>query len=177
MNGVLNMQIISTGTRLAATLALGLITCGCTTTAKDLLGLEPGGDMAANEPAADAATGKKPGKKGYVDPMVVNASGEAEPIDETADAAAMTQPVPGDPSQVGEVVMQPTQVAAGQSSIFSAQGAAVAEAAPRAPETPASLVPTGVPQHGYNAAVASLFSAPAPAQPPIYPETATVVEE
>lgn len=168
-------RIISTGTRLAATFAIALLAAGCTTTAKDLLGLETSEELAANETTVAPAKGATAGKKGYVDPMVVSAAGDEDVA--ASDMAAAEQPIPGDPSQVGEVVMQPTQVSAGQSSIFSSQGPAVAESAPRAPETPASLVPTGVPQHGYNAAVASLFSAPAPVEPPLYPETATVVEE
>ncbi|MCL6707996.1 hypothetical protein M8R20_13405 [Pseudomonas sp. R2.Fl] len=168
------IRITAFGTRLAALAALTVFTAGCTTTAKDLLGLEPAEDVAAaSEPARPA--GKK---KAYVDPMVAQVGDNQAALAESEEGMDQAQPpIPGDPSQVGEVVMQPTGVSASQSSIFSVGGAVAADAAPTARETPASLVPSGVPQHGYNAAVASLFSAPQSTDPPLYDDSQTVATE
>lgn len=150
--------------RLSVIATLAMPAVGCTTTAKDLLGLEPQDEVvSADEPAKAMVKNAK----GYVDPMVAKAdAGEAALAAAGQDGSE--SPMPGDPSRVGEVVMQPTGVSAGQASIFSAQGPVAADSAPMARETPASLVPSGVPQHGYNAAVASLFSAPQQAEPPLY---------
>jgi|GEM_PF-6503248 hypothetical protein len=167
-------RITAFGTRFTVLVTLTMLMAGCTTTAKDLLGLEPVEDVAATgEPAKP--TGKK---KVYTDPMVAQVGDSQTVLAESGEGIDQTRsPIPGDPSQVGEVVMQPTGVSAGQSSIFSTGGAIAADAAPMARETPASLVPSGVPQHGYNAAVASLFSAPRPADPQLYDDSQSVATE
>lgn len=161
-------------TRLAVLATLAMSTTGCTTTAKDLLGLEKSEEIAAaSEPSQTVGKSDKP----YVDPMVAQAGGGDTIMTESEAGMTASPSMPGDPSRVGEVVMEPTGVSAGQASIFSTQGAVAAESGPMARETPASLVPSGVPQHGYNAAVASLFSAPQPAEPPLYGTDETVAVE
>ena len=73
-----------------------------------------------------------------------------------------------------DLVMEPTRVSAYQASIFSTAPPPVAEEEAIGRETTASLIPAGVPQHGYNAASASLFSArrPQPPAAPLEPENA-----
>ena len=142
----------------------------CATTSGDSAAI---GD-AVPEPAINSATvqGKpprKPGGTGYSDPLVVNvadapaASGTAaEPPLQTAAAAP------------GDLVMQPTAINAGRSTIFAPQqsGATVGVAA-ASTNTSTSIVPADMPTRRVNPMSSSLFSAP---QPVSYQEEALPVE-
>lgn len=136
--------------------ALLAVLAGCTT-AKDMAVLGDG-LVAEAQPAATSGKTRK-ARSGYVDPMVANAYGydAAEPLPEYATADGETA---GD---LGQVIMQRTAVNAEQSSIFSAYQATGSDFQPVAPETPASLVPSGLPQQNVNASTFSLFSLRRPA--------------
>lgn len=156
MRDIFKRQTLFLGPFAAVTLLMGLV--GCSTT-KEMSALGDGLTTASNPAAATTKRGSKP--SGYVDPMVANAGAydaydAAEPLPEYADSA---QDIAAD---LGETVMQATAVKADQSSIFSAYQATGPAGEPVAPESPASLVPSGLPRQGVNASAFSLFSAQRP---------------
>lgn len=126
----------------------------------------------AETAAATPAAGTKPTHSGaYRDPALVSAAnpyGVSVPrqkMPATADAANI--------GNVGNVVMQPTGINAGKSSIFSSQTSPAA--ASQATSTPAYVQTPGV-----NAAFSSVYSAPAQAagpEPVIVPAKVPVTKD
>ncbi|HCL65679.1 MAG TPA: hypothetical protein DIC56_12745 [Rhizobium sp.] len=127
-------------------------------------------ELAMNSATAQRKPARKPGATGYSDPVVVN----------VADAPATASATAAPPLQTaadagpGDLVMQPTAINAGRSSIFAPQqtGATV-DVAAASTNTSASIVPAEMPTRRVSPMSSSLFSAP---QPVSYQEEALPVE-
>lgn len=145
---------------LLATSALAL--SGCMTSAKDVLGISAKEEAIDEQDAPEVV--RRPEHE-YVDPMVASAADGEDSVASPAGQTAATDPIATGGADLAGRITQPTGVSAGQSSLFSSYAPPAEEEPGLARETPASLIPTGVPQHGYNAASASLFSTPRSAQP------------
>ncbi|MHB0950464.1 MAG: hypothetical protein ACYC10_00880 [Allorhizobium sp.] len=126
-------------------------------------------ELAINSATTHSKPARKPGGTGYSDPLVVNVADP--PATAGVTAAPPLQTAAAGP---GDVVMQPTAINAGRSSIFAPQqtGATV-DVAAAATNTSASIVPADMPTRRVSPISSSLFSAP---QPVSYQEEALPVE-
>ncbi|MFA7415321.1 MAG: hypothetical protein WC048_12630 [Rhizobium sp.] len=143
----------------------------CATTSGDSAAI---GD-AAPEPAINSATAqgkspRKPGGTGYSDPLVVNVADAPVAPDTAAEPSLHTAAATGP----GDLVMEPTAINAGRSSIFAPQqtGATV-DVAATSTNASTSIVPADMPTRRVSPMSSSLFSAP---QPVSYQEEALPVE-
>ncbi|MCM2472232.1 hypothetical protein HGO38_01925 [Rhizobium sp. CG5] len=156
---------------LAACVALSaLLLGGCATTSKESAAIGDADlpivpvDPAENQTKAKGAQGAK---TGYVDPMVASAYEPTPEWSGNTDAAAAPDASPQ--NDMAALIVQPTGIHAGNSSIFStnppqygADPAAELEGQPPVAEAAvASLVPQDMPvRGGINPAFASVFSLP-----------------
>jgi uncharacterized protein YcbK (DUF882 family) len=147
---------------------------GCVSANGDIAKLTPTAaevEAAAADPtsAAPVASTRPSHSGAYRDPALVSAAnpyGVSVPRQHMPTAASS-------PADLGSVVMQPTGINAGKSSIFSTQATPVADSG-------TASAPAYVQTPGVNAAFSSVFSAPAQAaapEPAVAPKKATAPNE
>lgn len=132
----------------------------CATTSDDRAAIgDAVPELAINSATAQGKPARKPGGTGYSDPLVVNVADAPAAPSTTAEPPLQTAAAAG----LGDLVMQPTAINAGRSSIFAPQqtGATV-DVATASTNTSASIVPADMPTRRVSPMSSSLFSAPQP---------------
>lgn len=172
-----------------------LLASACATSGPEKAGLDAVLDTAKAEKTrlASAPAAARMPEERYSDPLVVAAAGDGvEPVQGSMSPIAATEglvpvaqesaaanltPTPEGPTNLQELVMQPTAANAGNGSIFTSQQTAYApEASTMGEAGSTSLVPANLPPRaGINPASSSLFSAPRPAE--TYPSYAAAEPE